>query len=535
MIKTSYPQPNIAMSVPQPTSSHKHHFFILGFICFVVYSFFAILKPIHIDEANFLQLTTGEFWRPHNIHINWQGNTQVAFDVLSNPPGIAWYLYPVRHMPIYIMRLWMILWSIFSLWGFWELGNISKQNMLFAVFAISSPVFALSHGAFLPDMPLLACTTIGYMLLLTRQNYFWGSFCIGLGFLFRYSAILPIASIILWSCIEFYKGNIDHKKIGMIFCSLFIPPLFLFFHDIWVYQKFHFWHMLSFQSIPKNWEQQMHQLLAIFAQGASGVFLTITWFAFQKSRFLFWIIFAAIGVFLSHSLWSGIWIATGIISLTFVPKNHTSRWAGFSLLCGILFLFGLRFTATRYWIALVPLLVLYLHPLFIQPIFRYSLVGSAILSAFLCLDDWEFADGYYKIALDIQKKNLQGSRAFAGHWGLQWYLEQQGFVPVEDDQPITQNWLLYAQRPWPQEGSQGTYRLEQSWYIDNRYIGPTILSSHQKAHFHANMIAPDIPTYASWGWGGDFFDQITLWSYCSHNCIGCLWDIKEPFPNCANK
>ena len=52
-------------------------------------------KPVHIDDANFLRLAEGaqeDFWRPHDVLINWQGETERAFDVLSNPPGIAWWL-----------------------------------------------------------------------------------------------------------------------------------------------------------------------------------------------------------------------------------------------------------------------------------------------------------------------------------------------------------------------------------------------------------------------------------------------------------
>ena len=63
---------------------------------------------------------------------------------------------------------------VVGIFGDWE---ISQSKMIFfVVFAISSPVFALSHGAFLPDMPLLACTAIGYMLLLTKQNISWDHF-----------------------------------------------------------------------------------------------------------------------------------------------------------------------------------------------------------------------------------------------------------------------------------------------------------------------------------------------------------------------
>ena len=63
-------------------------------------------KPIHIDEANFLALTKGDFTTPHHVLINWQGKTERAFDVLSNPAGLAWYLWPVRNLDPMWMRCW---------------------------------------------------------------------------------------------------------------------------------------------------------------------------------------------------------------------------------------------------------------------------------------------------------------------------------------------------------------------------------------------------------------------------------------------
>ena len=61
-----------------------------------------LARPVHYDEANFLVLARGAVadpWRPHAAMVNWQGVRERAFDVLSNPPGIAWWLAPVAHLP----------------------------------------------------------------------------------------------------------------------------------------------------------------------------------------------------------------------------------------------------------------------------------------------------------------------------------------------------------------------------------------------------------------------------------------------------
>ena len=204
-------------------------------------------------------------------------------------------------------------------------------------------------------------------------------------------------------------------------------------------------------------------------------------------------------VSLSDSLWAGTWISIGILSFSFLPKEITPD--GQDYRCCVESSFYLFFVLLRPDIgwSYYPYSQYTFIPLH-TTLHRYFLMGSALISVLLCLDDWEFATGYHKMALEIQTQNVQGSRSLAGHWGLQWYLEEQGFVPAENDQPFREDWLVHVQKAWPQEGSQGTYLLQQSWSVENQYPGPTVLSIKDKSHYHANMIAPNIQTYASWGW-----------------------------------
>ena len=80
-------------------------------ICFALVLPF-LTKPVHLDDANFLVLAKGaamDPWRPHAISINWQGTTERAFDVLSNPPGIGWWLAPLWDAPVWAQRMWICL------------------------------------------------------------------------------------------------------------------------------------------------------------------------------------------------------------------------------------------------------------------------------------------------------------------------------------------------------------------------------------------------------------------------------------------
>ena len=70
------------------------------------------------------------------------------------------------------------------------------------------------------------------------------------------------------------------------------------------------------------------------------------------------------------------------------------------------------------------------------------------------------------------------------------------------------------------------------WKHQNIYIGPTVYSVSNHSHFHANMIAPNIHTYAAWGLRSQNFDQISLWKKCMKNCDGCIWNLENAMPNC---
>ena len=113
------------------------------------------------------------------------------------------------------------------------------------------------------------------------------------------------------------------------------------------------------------------------------------------------------------------------------------------------------------------------------------------------------------------------------------YLQNQGFVPIEDDLPIEQDWFVISNSAWPQEGSEGRFMQKEMWIHKNIYIGPTIYSIAHRAHFHANMIAPDIHTYASWGLWNQDFDRVSLWKKCSEDCVGCIWNMSLEKPTCS--
>ena len=134
-------------------------------------------KPPHIDDPNFLVLARGaalDPWRPHDILINWQGTTERAFDVLSNPPGVAWWLAPWVDAPIEVLHLVMWPWLLLVAWGAARLGEaLVGEAEGAAMLLLTSPILLLAAQALTPDLPLAACALAGLGGFLTAGRGAW--------------------------------------------------------------------------------------------------------------------------------------------------------------------------------------------------------------------------------------------------------------------------------------------------------------------------------------------------------------------------
>src|SRR6185295_3532653 len=108
------------------------------------------------------------------IDINWLGVTERAYDVLSNPPGIAWWLCPVRNAPEPVLHLWMLPWVALALLGAYRLGTALASSGTGALLVLgTSPVVILSAQALTPDAPLLACVALGVGGFLAARERAW--------------------------------------------------------------------------------------------------------------------------------------------------------------------------------------------------------------------------------------------------------------------------------------------------------------------------------------------------------------------------
>ena len=494
----------------------------IAMVCWILLVFWLGNKPVHLDEANFLAMTRGEFWRPHLIEINWEGVEQSAFDVLSNPPGMVWVLWPVKDLATVWMRFWVLPWSFLALWGLWKciehIGG-SKDNLWLT---LCSPIFVLSHNSLMPEMPLLACIVMGWQGILTRQQKVLWAIVLGSSALFRYSGMTMIPLLVAW--VWFTKP----KNGWQLIVGVSAPTILLCVHDIWAYGEWHFIHMIAFQQEQQSWSAIAHKLCAVSSMLVLGCGVMPS---FHRDRRAIWwaissVILTVVLVYSFDLVMSPLaWVSVplgffAVVTFVYDAMVEKRIWVMCWLMGGLVFLLSLRFAATRYWLPFVGAYWLWMHG---EKWLKYWTITMAIISIHLVWDDAQLARAQNDLARQVIQicKEQYGEKIgyFAGHWGWQYTLEESGWSSVYDDSNIPINVCFSESKvSWPQEIENKCFEdiIQISSGYNRLGLPIRIHTAEGLANYHSYMISnrPPVPTMTPFGWGTDAWDQVEFRRSC---------------------
>jgi len=473
-----------------------------------------VTKPVHLDDPGFLRLAEGaarDPWRPHDVEINWLGTTQRAFDVLANPPGLGYWLAPVRHAPEWALHLWMLPWLALALYGTARAAQAFGVPAARAILVLgTSPVFVLSAQSLMPDLPLLACALAGLAGFLTseRRAGAWALLA-GASALFKYSGLCLVPLLLLAGA---QRGRLRE--------SLWVvtAPALLFLHDLHAYGQVHALTMTGFQASTLAADRMFEKLVAALASfGGACLLPVLPW---RRAA----LPFAAAGGLLGLAAgWqtgesvpqlaaTAVAAAAGGLALgVFALRSAQDRFLAVWFALGAAFLLALLFVATRYWLPFVPAAVLAAlrgGPSRARVVAAVAV--AAALSFALARDDERLARGYRDAAREVSGRFPPG--VFAGHWGWQYYLERAGWRPLESGEPVSGR-LAIAFAPWPQSGDTAACsvreygkELDGGWPI-------RVYSAEGAASFHSNLIAgrEPIASFAPWTLSTAPRDRIAVW------------------------
>ena len=497
-------------------------------ICFALVLPF-LTKPVHLDDANFLVLAKGaamDPWRPHAISINWQGTTERAFDVLSNPPGIGWWLAPLWDAPVWAQRMWMLPWMVPALLGAWALGQrVARRGAEAMVLLCAGPSAALAAGSLMPDLPLLACTLLGMSLLMGGWPRL-GALVVGMGGLFRYSALGLVPIVGAMGALAAGPG----RGLGLGLSCLAIaaaPMLGLAAHDLDAYGEVHLLAMVGFQSVSNDGGSVLHKGVAAVA--ALGAALALPTLGGRRARLRGALAGGIAGMIMGQLLghrggalaWSAVCVAAGgavleaaRVSLRGHPTSR-ARALGVWLLSGLAFLLTLRFAAARYWLPFFAPAVLL--PLKDAPVRRVQLavLVAPVLSLALVADDARLAWAQRQLAQwAVDQRPADRPARFAGHWGWQHHLDHADLRALEDDEPLPVGTVvLRSAAAWPQSPGPACWRAMGAASLRPALPLPRVHTRDGAANIHAYVIAgePPQPVIAPWGIGLDAYDRATAW------------------------
>ncbi len=484
-----------------------------GLLCAVLFALQIpwLLRPVDVDEANFLGLARGaavDFARPHDIRINWSGTTERAFDVLSNPPGIAWWLAPVASQPVWVQRVWMLPWILLAVFGARRLGRRFGVGDETATVLLAAPIALISWPSLMPDGPLYACTLAGvggFVDAIDRRRPAAGwALLAGCAALFRYSGVTLMPLLALYALL--------HRRRPWAALAAWVPIGLLGVHDELVYGAWHLIAMTKFQSTSNSLFGWTHKGVAALAMLGGAAALPL--FRWRWSALAGAVVGALAGSIFGVT--EAIFVAAGGASLasavafwTRDPVQRRDRlwlaaWAG----GGWLFLLTLRFVATRYWLAFLPGVLLAL------PLGRWRRVwiaASVLLGLALAADGELQARSSQLLADHVA---ALGTGTFTGHWGWQWELEAKGWRALEaGERPPRNSLVAIPRQAWPQRADvtcpqvvwQGSAKPPFLWL-------PRGYSEEGRANIHGNWIAgpPMLPTVLPWTFASDAYEQVVL-------------------------
>ena len=481
-----------------------------------------LAKPVHLDDANFLVLAQGarlDVWRPHDIPINWQGTTEPAFAVLSNPPGVGWWLALVADAPVWMMHLWMLLWLPLAVWGASRLsGALAGRAEAGAVLLCGAPIAVLASHSLMPDLPLLACTLAGLGGVVgARPGRRWPfALLVGCAALFRYSGVALVPLAAAWPLLH-------RDARGAVRCALAaaLPIALLTLHDLHAYGQSHLLAMVGFQGVSDAPDAVLTKLVASAgALGGAAALPVLCWSRPLRAG-IGLLAGAALGAAMGQSglplLSTMVAVGAGGAVLGACLKRGDARtlWLLCWLIGGLIFLLKLRFTAARYWLPFFAPAVLLLLRDAPARLVRVAVVITLALSSLLAIDDLELARAQRQAA---ERVSAAGTGLLAGHWGWQHHLEAAGWRALDEDEPVPPGVLLATSRAaWPQEPGPSCLEEVASFSIPDVWPGPRVHTREGAANLHAFLLAgrPPVPAYAPWSIGSDPHDDVTVMRGCA--------------------
>ncbi|GAB4027601.1 hypothetical protein GCM10028773_59380 [Spirosoma koreense] len=440
-------------------------------LLYLVATLININKAYHIDDT--FHLEAGNWIKHHPLTpmsglINWDENKEPMY-VANQPPLYFYFVALVSTLfgnGEIVMHLFQSIFTLFALLVFYKITQLLqlKHGLLLTAFLAVCPAFLVNQNLMI-DVPLLSISLwFLYYLLLKNppsetRRYWKASLVLSLSLLIKYTNI-PLLTVLLITLLW-------RRQFRLLYIVL-VPIGVLGLWSVWNYVEFGGIHIVNRPRNPMTMERFTQNVVDFitclgaispftFAFGA-GYFsrFKISNFIVPTIAFLFVGLTIAtdknrIFILTSNDILSTAFLLNGLLLIVFVlasiwrhnfAANRTIDTADIILLTWILAVSGFiilfaPFIASRHVLLIMPP-VLFLGGRWLDSISIFN-ASQAILLALglgvmLAISDWRYADFYRKKAQEAADALPPHTRTWTtGHWGWQWYGQQNGFKEVQAD------------------------------------------------------------------------------------------------------
>ena len=451
-------------------SLSRNEWLIIGLL-YLVATAININKAYHIDDTFHLEAAN---WikdnplRPMSGLINWDENKEPMY-VANQPPLYFYFIAFVSKLfgnGEIVMHLFQSIFTLFSLIAFYKITQLLKlkHGLLLTAFFTFCPAFLVNQNLMV-DVPLL-CFDLWFLYYLLKQDvrsepvrYWKAGLILSLSLLIKYTNIPLLVVLfitILW-----------RKQYRLLYVVL-IPVVVLGLWSLWNYVEFSAVHIVNRPRNPMTLDLFTKNLVDfITCIGAIAPF-SIAFFVGYLSRYRIITLFIPLVAFLfvgltlataknrifiltSNDILSTVFLINGLLIIVLVilsvwqnsfATEKTIDTADVVLVIwiaavsGFVILFA-PFIASRHVLLIIPP-VLFLGGRWLDSISitnaAQAILVTASIGLILAISDWQFADFYRRKAKEVADILPRQSRIWtAGHWGWQWYAQQNGFKEVQAD------------------------------------------------------------------------------------------------------
>ncbi len=355
-------------------------------------------RAIHLDENTYLAIAANvprNFWFPQDFPGHWFGIPLLNFSGHSHPTGLAYYLAMVEWLfhsnAEWLLRLSFVLFPLlFALSGYLLACRYTKRPLFATILMLATPALFVFSPTLMPDLPMTAFWLLAVICFESGLEDGRLGRIAASGLFLVLATMVSYQAIFMAGLLGVYAFVRGERRIS-VYAALALPFLFLSLYWYAGYRHFGFWQAerstayLSKASIF-GLDYFRQKVLGMFSTlGATTIFFAPILWVFQKSRgwkslfivmaaaliacffvprdyllheYVEYVIFSVTGIAI-------VWQAAGTLFHAFrglrKKESISSGLAFLSLwILGVIVytIFLCEFSATRYFIAIIPPLVI---------------------------------------------------------------------------------------------------------------------------------------------------------------------------------